>query len=290
MTIQTVPTATTGADVKPTQLAPSPPQAKKARKNAHFKWSVPLGWLIFGLLIFGLWEVAARTGIANPVYFGQPTEIVRALFANLFSDLLYVHTVATFTGVIVGWLLAAALGVAAALALSVSPYLLKVIEPYFTMANSLPRVALAPLFLLWFGLGVEAKVALAFSLAFFVVFSNTLAGVQSVDEERTILARVMGASKLQTFRRFILPGAIPGIFTGLELGFIFGMLAAVAGEMLAGNAGLGVQLQYFANNFLMNEYFATLIILVAGTMLISWILRMIRRRLLHWQEDTDSSI
>ncbi|MCY1157428.1 MAG: transporter permease [Citricoccus sp.] len=273
---------------RPAPSAPPPGELKTKRKHAHFRWSVPLGWVVFGLVLFGTWELCAATGVINPVYFGQPSMIIQSLFQNLFGELLYVHTVATFTGVIIGWILASVLGIITALALSASPYMLKVIEPYFTMANSLPRVALAPLFLLWFGLGVEAKIALAFSLAFFVVFSNTLAGVQSAESERKLLARVLGASKIQTFRKFVLPGAVPGIFTGLELGFIFGMLAAVAGEMLAGRAGLGVQLQFYANSFQMNEYFATLIILVAGTMLFSWLLRAIRRRLLRWQEATET--
>ena len=149
--------------------------------------------------------------------------------------------------------------------------------------NSLPRVALAPLILLWFGIGMSSKVALSFSLAFFVVASNTRAGIESAEADRLLLARVLGATNLQTFMKFILPGAVPNIITGLQLGFIFGMLATVAGEMIAGQNGLGVRLQYFASAFRMNEYFATLVILVVGTTAFSSLLSLLRRHLLRWQ-------
>lgn len=249
----------------------------------HYVWAVPLGWIVLGVLVFGSWELLARNGTVNPIYVSRPSAIVTALWDSLGTDLITVHAVSTFTGAIAGWALASVAGVLAALALATSPFLLRVIEPYLTAINALPRVALAPIFLLWFGIGVESKIALAFSLAFFVVFSNTLAGVQSADADRVLLARVLGAKKHQTFTKFILPGAVPGIFAGLELGFIFGMLATVAGEMIAGQNGLGVRLQYFAAAFRMDQYFATLIILVAGTMLISWGLRTIRNKLLRWQ-------
>lgn len=261
------------------------PRRKTLVPRRHYVWAVPLGWVTLGVLMFGSWELLVLNDTLNPIYVGQPSAIVTALFAALGTDLITVHALSTFTGAIAGWALASVAGVLAALALAASPFMLRVIEPYLTAINALPRVALAPIFLLWFGIGVESKIALAFSLAFFVVFSNTLAGVQSADEDRLLMARVLGAKKHQTFTKFILPGAVPGIFTGLELGFIFGMLATVAGEMIAGQSGLGVRLQYFAAAFRMDQYFATLIILVAGTMLISWGLRTIRTKLLRWQNN-----
>lgn len=261
------------------------PRRKTLVPRRHYVWAVPVGWIALGVLMFGSWELLVLNDTLNPIYVGQPSAIVAALFAALGTDLITVHALSTFTGAIAGWALASVAGVLAALALAASPFMLRVIEPYLTAINALPRVALAPIFLLWFGIGVESKIALAFSLAFFVVFSNTLAGVQSADEDRLLMARVLGAKKHQTFTKFILPGAVPGIFTGLELGFIFGMLATVAGEMIAGQSGLGVRLQYFAAAFRMDQYFATLIILVAGTMLISWALRTIRTKLLRWQNN-----
>lgn len=258
------------------------PRSTSLKRSLNY-WSVPIGWFVLAALLFGSWELSARTGLLNAVYVGQPSAIAAALVEILPSSLMTVDAVATFGGVLIGWALASVAGVAAALALSTSPYLMRVIDPFFTAFNSLPRVALAPLILLWFGMGLGSKVALSFSLAFFVVASNTRAGVESADGDRLLLARVLGASRLQTFAKFVLPGAVPNIITGLQLGFIFGMLATVAGEMLAAQSGLGLRLQQFASGFRINHYFATLVILVAGTMLISALMGKIRNRLLRWQ-------
>jgi len=157
------------------------------------------------------------------------------------------------------------------------------LQPFFTAMNSLPRVALAPLFVMWFGIGALSKVALAASLVFFVVLLNTMAGIQGVDRDHLILARSLGATPTQTFLKFILPSAIPSFFAGLELGKIYGFLGTVAGEMLAGEAGIGVRLQAYSGLFQTNEFFAALLLLVLITTTISIVLRAVRVRLLWWQ-------
>jgi NitT/TauT family transport system permease protein len=245
--------------------------------------AVLAGWLVLATAIFGGWEWAVRDGRLDPVYVGQPSKIFVLFLEMLSTPVITVDAVSTFTGALVGWAAASIAGVVVTLLLSRSRYLTRVVDPFFTALNSLPRVALAPLILLWFGIGMSSKVALSFSLAFFVVASNTRAGVESAEADRLLLARVLGATNLQTFLKFILPGAVPNIITGLQLGFIFGMLATVAGEMIAGQSGLGVRLQYFASAFRMNEYFATLVILVVGTTAFSGLLSILRRHLLRWQ-------
>lgn len=259
----------------------SPPMLMKRLRD---ELAVFAGWCVLALAIFGGWEWAVLSGRLDPVYVGQPSKIVTLFFEMLSTPVITVDAVATFTGALVGWALASIAGIVVTLLLSRSRYLMRVVDPFFTALNSLPRVALAPLILLWFGIGMSSKVALSFSLAFFVVASNTRAGVESAEADRLLLARVLGATNLQTFLKFILPGAVPNIITGLQLGFIFGMLATVAGEMIAGQSGLGVRLQYFASAFRMNEYFATLAILVVGTTAFSGLLALLRRRLLRWQQ------
>lgn len=246
--------------------------------------AVYAGWLALALAIFGGWEWAVRSEKLDPVYVGQPSKIFTHVLEMLTTPLIASDALDTFAGTLLGWALASVAAIVVTLLLTRSRYLMRVIDPFFTALNSLPRVALAPLILLWFGIGMPSKVALSFSLAFFVVASNTRAGVESAEADRLLLARVLGASNLQTFMKFVLPGAVPNIITGLQLGFIFGMLATVAGEMIAGQSGLGVRLQYFASAFRMNEYFATLVILVIGTTAFSGLLTLLRRHLLRWQQ------
>lgn len=259
------------------------PQSPLSLQKLKWELAVFAGWLVLALLLFGSWELAVRQGRLDPVYVGQPSKIFTHALEMLWTPVVTVDAVATFSGALLGWALASVSGIVVTLLLTRSRYLTRVIDPFFTVLNSLPRVALAPLILLWFGIGPASKVALSFSLAFFVVASNTRAGVESAEADRLLLARVLGATNLQTFVKFVLPGAVPNIITGLQLGFIFGMLATVAGEMIAGQNGLGVRLQYFASSFRMNEYFATLVILVIGTTAISSLLALARTYLLRWQ-------
>jgi NitT/TauT family transport system permease protein len=128
-----------------------------------------------------------------------------------------------------------------------------------------------------------SKITLAASITFFVMFYNTMAGVDSVDRDHLLLAKALGASRLQVFLKFVVPSAIPSIFAGLQLGFVYGMLGTVASEMLAGQAGLGVLLTRQAALFQMDEYFATLMLLALATTAISGLLEVLRRRLLQWQ-------
>jgi NitT/TauT family transport system permease protein len=182
-----------------------------------------------------------------------------------------------------GAAIASFLGIACAFALAQSDIWRRIFDPYFTVLNGLPRVALAPLFLLWFGIGPMSKITLAASITFFVMFYNTMAGVDSVDRDHLLLAKALGASRLQVFLKFVVPSAIPSIFAGLQLGFVYGMLGTVASEMLAGQAGLGVLLTRQAALFQMDEYFATLMLLALATTAISGLLEVLMRRLLQWQ-------
>jgi NitT/TauT family transport system permease protein len=128
-----------------------------------------------------------------------------------------------------------------------------------------------------------SKIVLAASITFFVTFYATMVGVDSVDRDHLLLAKALGASRSQVFLKFVIPSAIPSIFAGLQLGFVYGMLGTVAGEMLAGYAGLGVVLTRQAALFQMDGYFATLTILAILTTAISGILEIVKRRLLRWQ-------
>ncbi len=256
---------------------------RELRSNRRQFVAVAIGWVLVLVVSLGLWEIATASKWANPVFFGQPSRIGAAFMRSISGETLRVDALYTFAGSLIGFLIAAVFAVLAAFVLSQSSYAYRVVEPFFTALNSLPRVALAPIFLLWFGIGLESKIALAASLAFFVVFSNTISGIQGVQSDHVVLARTLGASRWQIFKLVVIPASIPSIFTGLELGFIYAMLAAVAGEMLAGEHGLGVKLQYFASSFATNDYFATLLLLVVITATIAFIIRKARTYFLRWQ-------
>jgi NitT/TauT family transport system permease protein len=231
----------------------------------------------------GLWQWGADTGRLNLLFFGSPSAIGKSFIQGIEGNLITLHARYTLVAVFIGFVGATLAGIAVAFVLSQFAYFRKLMNPFFTALNSLPRVALAPLFVMWFGIGLLSHVMMAASLTFFVVFANTMAGIESIDQDHLLLARLQGATRWQTFRLFIVPSALPSIFVGLELGFIFGMLGTVSGEMIVGEAGLGVQLQRQAGVFDTNGYFATLLVLVLISAALSAIFQLAKRHLIRWQ-------
>ena len=268
---------------RPMSLIPGDVARPSVRSMADKPLAVLAGWLVLGAVLGGLWEWAGRSNFVNPLLISYPSKIWQALREGLKGDLLTVDARYTLYAVVLGFTASAIFGILAAFALSQSAYVKKVVDPYLAALNSLPRVALAPLFLMWFGIGVMSHLMMAASLTFFVVLANTLAGIEGVDQDHLLLAKLQGASRWQTFRLFIVPSALPSIFVGLELGFIFGMLGTVAGEMIVGEHGFGVRLQRAIGVFNIADYFATLLVLVVISAVIASMFRLAKRRLLRWQ-------
>jgi NitT/TauT family transport system permease protein len=265
--------------------AGTPATAAPARRRDLMgpKTDLAVGWLVLAIVSLGTWEWAGRNGLISPIFFSYPSAIGVALIEGLRGDMLTLDAKYTVIATVVGFVTAAVAGIIVAFGLSQIAYLRKLLNPIFNALNSLPRVALAPLFVLWFGIGLLSHVVLAASLTFFVVFANTMAGIESVDQDHLLLARLQGATRWQTFRWFIVPSAMPSIFVGLELGFIFAMLGTVSGEMIAGEAGFGVRLQRDAGVFNTKGYFATLLVLVLVSAVASGLFQLAKRPLVRWQ-------
>lgn len=253
------------------------------RRARRSNTAVALGWIVLTVLVLGLWSAAAHFSWINPIFIGNPLGVLGRFIEGITGPLLYSDALQTTAGAVIGWILAGVAAILFAFVVSLNKTLERILDPFITALNSLPRVALAPLFLLWFGIGMAPKVVLSFSLAFFVIFGGTMAGLRSVNNDHILIARSMGLDKFGVFRNVVLPSAVPSIFSGLELGFIFGILGTVSGEMISGSGGIGVYLTYAAAQFDMNGYFAGLAILVIITMVIAWALRVIRGKLLRWQ-------
>lgn len=169
------------------------------------------------------------------------------------------------------------------LALTQSSIAREVFDPFITGLNSLPRIALAPLFILWFGLGINSKIALAFSLVYFVQLLATLGAVANVDPELTRLARILGFSRNDIYMKVVLPWSISGIFGGLQLGLVTSFLGAVTGEILGAKGGMGVVLVEYANLFKTNDVLAALLILAIVASTLAFVMRNIEKRLIRYR-------
>ena len=231
-----------------------------------------------------LWEWAARTRFIDPLFIGQPTRIFAYLFHALFVDYrLWIESAWTLSSTLTAFVLASIAGIVCGLLFALYPAAEKFFDPLFTALNAMPRIALAPLFLLWFGLGLPSKIALGFSLTFFIVVTNTVAGARSVDPDFIILSRTLVASKTTIFFKVTLISAVPTIFSGLRLGLIYALLGVIAGEIIAAEHGVGQLLAYLSGTFQTNGVFAVLIFLAGLGVALTKLMNMFENHLLRWQ-------
>ena len=240
--------------------------------------------LVFLVLFFGLWEWASRRGWLDRALFGQPSQIVLYLWQGFFVDgKLWLELGYTVAGTLISFVLGSVLALVLGLAFTRWPPVETAMDPYLTVINAMPRFALVPLFLLWFGLGLSSKIAMGTSLSFFIVLGNTVAGIRGVPQDFLILSRSLGATPRQLFFKVTLPSAVPVIFSGLRLGLIFSMLGVVGAEILAAEHGLGQTLAYLQSNFNMDGVMALLFLLAGLGMLVTKGMARLERWLLRWQ-------
>ncbi len=240
--------------------------------------------IAFLLVVGMIWQLCSQLGYIDPILIGDPIGILKFFFDGIFvSGQLLPHLAWTLWATLVAFMLGSVSGIAVGLLFVAYPKLEQFSQPLFAGLNALPRVALAPLFLLWFGLGIASKIALGASFTFFIVLSSTVAGARSVDADHLTLSRMLGANATQIFTRITLPGAIPTIFSGLRLGLIYALLGVVAGEILAARAGLGQALSLFAGSFQTDGVFAVLLLLALVGSAIIWLMNILKSRLLRWK-------
>lgn len=232
----------------------------------------------------GLWQIAATRGWVDPLLVGTPSGIAVYLQNNFFKG---GALLADFGWTMLGTLIAFALGTLAAIATGVlfvvSPRVERAFEPILAAVNSMPRIALAPLFLIWFGLGLASKVAIGFSLCYFIVLSSTVAGGRSVSQDHTVLATTLGASAWRRFIHFTLPTAVPTLFAGLRLGLVYSLLGVVGGEIIASEHGLGQQLSLLSSQFNTNGVLGILVLLALTGASINALMNLLENALLKWQ-------
>ena len=167
--------------------------------------------------------------------------------------------------------------------LGVSPFASRLLNPYLNALNALPKVALAPLFVLWFGLGIESKIALAAVLVLFLVFLNTFAGVREVDQDLIDGARLMRATRAQVIRKVIIPSAMSWVFAGLKISVPYALIGAVLGEMIAANRGLGYLVQFSGAQFDTAGVFAVLIVIALLAVALNFVVEIVQHRMERWR-------
>lgn len=243
-------------------------------------------WTTRGALLAAFllaWQLAADRGWIPVQFVGRPTDIWTNLVQLLQSGELRDQSMATLEAVMLALLIGVPIGVFVGLLLAALPSVDEVVGAYLIPLNSLPRIALAPLFILWFGLTLNAKVALAVSIIVFILIFNTRAGVKNVDPDLMTVARLSGLRRHQVFAKVVLPGSVPSIFAGVRLSITYALLGVIASEMIAARDGLGQTLVFFAGRLQVSGVFAVLLVLAVIATLLGWLSERLEGWLLRWQ-------
>lgn len=251
----------------------------RARRRRHVVILVAQVGIVVAVL--GTWEILARKGSIDPLFFSSPSRVWDALRANF--QVLMDNAAHTLEATLVGFALSAVGGIVVGILFAWLPAVSDALQPIITFLNSLPRIAFVPLFILWFGITFNAKVATAFSLVFFIVLINTHAGLTTVDRELLLVTRLLGGTQRQVYFKVAIPAAVPAIFAGLRLGITYSILGVVASEMVASRNGLGQLITLYGQNLDSAGVFATLAVLGAIATIISFLLGLIERRLSRWR-------
>lgn len=232
----------------------------------------------------GLWKFAVDNEWIDPLFAAAPGETFTS-FRELFTErLFWEDLVVTLREALLGWGFGSSAGVVVGLVLGRWARAAKAFGPFLTFFNATPKIALAPIFILWFGIGESSKVFTAAIAVFFIVQIPTQAASALTDADLDVMARTMGANQLQRFRKIVLPGILPAIFGALRLAAVISLLVVVFTEFIASRRGLGQRLIAATNAFEMDVAFAIMAVLAIMALVINAAIGLLERRFLRWQE------
>jgi len=261
-------------------------QAAGAHGGTRLRWPrfhyAGLLSLLGGLLI---WELVSRFLVANALFLAAPTQIFAAIVALAKTGELWRHLYVSAIEFLVGYVLASILGVAVGFAMAESATMKRVMQPWISGLYATPTIALAPLFILWLGIGIWSKVLVVIFLVLFPVAINTEAGLRTTSERLIEMLRSFGATPRQIFFKVSLPSAVPFILAGLKLGIGRGLIGVVVAELFGSRAGLGRLIAQSADAFNMPELFAGVIVLAAAGIALTAGFGWLETRLVPWTRD-----
>lgn len=240
------------------------------------------GRLVFTVVLLVAWQLSAGR-LFDLTFTSRPLDVVRRLGDWQRAGLLWSNTWVTLKEVVLGFALGAGSGAVTGFVLASLPTFYRVVDPFIVALYSLPKVALAPLFIVWFGIGTQMKVLLAAVTVFFLVFLNTAVGVREVDRGLIDAVRLMGGRRRDIVRKVVLPASMTGLLTGLKVAVPYSLIGAVIGELVASNRGLGYLLSDAAANFDTAGVFAALAVLGVIATVLNLIVGLIDRRANRWK-------
>jgi NitT/TauT family transport system permease protein len=263
----------------------SPPAGNQRAARRRLLAGTALLWaerLLFAVAILGLWQLFYKEKWINPALASSPVQVYHYLIDSTKDGSLWRNTSVTLEATLIAFVLASVVGILVGFGLALFPHVDRVLEPFINAFNALPRTALAPITIIYFGLGITAKVSLAFSVVVFMLLLSTRAGVKGVDRDILEYSRTVGIGRIDIIRKILFPVAIPSIFAGLRLGLVYSLLGVVTSEIVASTSGLGNLIESFSNTYNFAGVYGILLVLAVVATILNGGLSYAEKRLLRW--------
>jgi len=282
MAIDTEPIGATRPASVPTPLTD---EEGRPRRNFYYRHES----LILGggavTIVMAIWQAFWSAGMISPLFFSGPSAIAKRfwediLHGNLLSDIAY-----SGRNFAIGFVLAVIAGVVLGVIVGWYKRVAMLADPFLNALYATPRVAMVPLIIIWFGIGMWSKVFIVFISAFFPVLINTIGGVRATDADLLRAARAYCASDWQIFTTLAVPGAVPFILTGVRQGVALGLIGVVVGEMFGGSEGVGFRVAYGGQTFATDTLFTGVLIIAFAGILLTWLAERLERRFSRWRPE-----
>jgi NitT/TauT family transport system permease protein len=258
------------------------PERRDRRIDVHGRWADRAILLLTLVGFLGAWELAVRWLAVATIVLPTPSAIGVALW-NLFQvGTLAKHLGVTLSEILIGFGLGAVAGITLGALIALSSILRRILYPYIIVLQVVPKVAIAPLFVIWLGFGIESKILMAVLISFFPLLVNTIAGLQNVQPEYLDLMTAVKARRWETFRYVRFPSALPYLFAGLEAGIVLAVIGAIVGEFVGASVGLGYLIMLYNANLNVPGVFAVLVVLSAVGLILHAAVVYCRRRIVFW--------
>ena len=238
--------------------------------------------LALGGLLF-LWEVMSRSGLIDPFYAPPPSTVVLTLYQLFAGGAIWEHIAATFSAALLGLLGGLVIGAVLGFGAAMIPPLADVLEPVMILLNAIPRVILAPLFIIWFGIDIGSKVALSLVLVAVLVFFSVYSGIREVDTRLVERVRTLGGGRAALLREVYIPSVTAWVMGSLKVAVGFAFTGAVVGEFVASSRGLGYLLSFAQSTYNAAQTLALIFIIMGFVLLLFTLAGRLERRLLHWR-------
>jgi NitT/TauT family transport system permease protein len=250
-------------------------------------------WLIIGAQVgiivtsLALWELLVRSGVIKEFFFGQPTKIAAYVFEQTLSGYLLRHTWVTLYEEVLGFAVGTVIGTAVGLALWWSPYLSRVLEPFAVMFNATPKIVIAPILIVWFGIGLTSKVMIAVLICAIVAWLGAFEGVRNADADQMDMVRAVGGKERDVFLKIVVPASLPWLISTARINIGLALIGVITGEFLSSTEGLGYVVEHTARLYQMSETLGALALIAVVAAVQLYLLNWIEGRLFTWAYESE---